>query len=60
MRPLNIWSVSGTNSMVQLPFSETIEDVPTTLLQTNALSCSQGPIIGSSPGHINPLHTIPS
>ena len=35
MYPLNIWSPSGTNSVEKLPSSQAIEDIPTSLLQTN-------------------------
>lgn len=65
MRPLNIWSPSGTNSMEQLPSSEPSEDIPTTLFQTNVhYHVRKAPLlvpvlhtlIHSTPPHLNPLN----
>lgn len=67
MRPLNNWSPSGTNSMEQLPSSKAIEDIPTTLLQTNVhYHVHKAPLLvlvldtlnHSTPFHLNPFQSI--
>jgi hypothetical protein len=67
MSPLNISSPSRSNSMGQLPCSEAIEDIPTTLLQTNVhyhvhkaplLVSVRDTLIQSTPSHLNPLKSI--
>lgn len=66
MRPSNIWSPLGTNSMEKLPSSQATY-IPTSLLQTNVHYRVHGApllvpvldtLIHATPFHLNPLQPI--